>query len=184
MIPLNIARAVMNIWSAGGYAGGNAHIPLRLITDPGDTLVFIETASTFAAIQISFDSPDLEDEGLDILIPALELKKYVSSKGTHNVQFSEFSVDDPHWRDIDAALKKAGVVTSQTAGISIPNPTGLEIGRLTLVAEALQHIYGAIENTVHIAMGDNPLGVLTFYVPIENKAIETRVFLMPCAIGQ
>jgi hypothetical protein len=182
MIPLHIARAVVRIWNAGGYAGGNAHIPLHLITDPGDTLVFIETASTYAAIQVSFDDPDLEEEGLDILIPATEIMKYVSTDGKHDVRFSEFSVDDPHWKDIDSALAAANAVSPADVGISIPNPIGLNIGRLNLIAEALQHIYTKFENVVRIAVGENPLGVVTFYVPIEDAAVETRVFLMPCAI--
>lgn len=183
MFPKSVADAACIIWSIGKpvFKGEGRHIDLRLTTDAGSPLILMQTASECAAIQVAFESPDLKDETLDILLSPGSVEAFSRLGDEDLLEFVEFGEKGGYWKDIDEALAAAGGVWNPKS-ISIPALRGLDLVRFSEVLKAFQILHGEDDPVIRISCNNEPLDVVTFHVPIADDGVETHIFLMPCRV--
>ena len=154
---------------------------LRLTTDAGNQIILMQTASTFAAIQVAFRSPDLEDETLDILLSPSSVEAFSQLGDEDLLEFVDFGESGGYWKDVDGALAAAGGVWNPKS-TSIPALRGLDLVRLSEIVKALQILHGEDDPVIRIACNNEPLDVVTFFIPMSEDGVETHIFLMPCRV--
>jgi diadenosine tetraphosphatase ApaH/serine/threonine PP2A family protein phosphatase len=183
MFPKSIADAACIIWSIGRpvFKEAGRHIDLRLTTDAGSPLILMQTASECAAIQVAFESPDLEDETLDILLTPDSVETFSRLGDEDHLEFVEFGEMGGYWKDIDEALAAAGGIWNPKS-ISIPALRGLDLVRFSEVLKAFLILHGDGDPAIRISCNNEPLDVVTFHVPMTDGGVETHIFLMPCRV--
>jgi hypothetical protein len=181
MFSKSIADAACIIWALGDPVFKGRHMDLRLTTDAGNRLILLQTASTFAAFQVAFESPDLEDETLDILLTPESVEAFSRLGDEDFLEFVEFGEQGGYWKDVAEALSSVGAQWNPES-ISIPAKRGMDLDRFSDVLKAFQVLYAGFEPAVIISCNNFSLDVVTFHVPMATGNIETHIFLMPCKI--
>lgn len=181
MFPKSVADAACIIWSLGTPVFKDRHMDLRLTTDAGSPLILMQTASVFAAIQVAFRSPDLEDETLDILLSPDSVEAFSQLDDEDVLEFVDFGESGGYWKDIDQTLAAAGAVWNPKS-ISIPVMRGLDLARFSEVLRAFQILHGDGGAVVRVSCNHLDLDVVTFFVPMDEDGPETHIFLMPCRV--
>lgn len=192
MIPLNIAKAITRIWDIGDpiHTHNKTNLDLRMQVDDEEGVVYLETAAQFAAIQLFFDisllrNPEVAAECADIVIPEAELRRFIKSKGSHEMAFEPFEAREGLWRDIHQALHGANVVRDPQ-GVDLPPLTGIRIANLIHIGKIFDDIYEEKADRVQviqIAQKDS-LDVIHLHVDIETQdvTIDCSVYIMPCRL--
>jgi hypothetical protein len=181
MIPRSVAEAVCMIWDTSGPTCGTEYMGLRLTTTEGEPTVLLQTASMYAAIEIEFESPDLQEESIDILFSAESVRDFSQSGNDDVLEFVEFAPSLQNWKDVAQALKDVGVRRNPST-ISLPKHKGLALKPLMAVVGALGILHDASSPSVRVASDSHSKHVVSFFVPMSVDGVQTHIFLMPCPV--
>jgi hypothetical protein len=175
MIPLKIAKALKRLVESGEVLGGGGYPGVHLVTDEGDTLVYVESANKVSAIQITYDDADLESDWFDIIIPHGELCAIVKGKGNHTPDYHEFD-DGQDWPDIEGALSQFDL--GEGEGVQFWPKSGLRLQFLYAAAAAFRDVLGSNAD-IRISQGEYR-GPVTLKADLrDDNDVEMVIFLMP-----
>mgnify|MGYP006410990817 CR=1 FL=1 len=173
MIPLKIAKALHRVLTMANPPEGTSP-GVRLISDDGDTLVFAEALNEFSCIQVLFDSTDMEAGDWDVVIPEVELKKFIEDVNYGDPECLDF--EEASWPpNVEDALDQAQAVRVPE-DVSFWERSGMQLQYLHPIAEALRDLYGH-NAKIKIAQGAYG-GAISFHVALSDDVdIETTIFL-------
>jgi hypothetical protein len=179
MIPKTIAKAVYRLQShILPEQTVNLYPGLRLATDAGDTVVYIEAVNRFASLQIIYDDKKLEKESLDGHIGYEDLKKLIDGKiAAKNIKLSAMPAN---WPDIQEVLNNANAVREPPIGILTIEDSCVSPSSLLMAAEILSAL--DLDPGVRVSIThEAPRSPICFHVRLEDASppMEVTLQLMP-----
>jgi hypothetical protein len=143
MIDARMARAIKLFVESGVsplQGKKPPHLDVHLVTDEGESLVFIEAANQYMAIQITYYDPELEDDMLDVLISFEDIKRIAKLGRDADIAPVDFDEGSSTWKSIESALDSTDRDPAPVGVNLVPN-LGVNLALLAAITETLKLLY-------------------------------------------